>query len=81
MSCLSQGQPGPLLVDDDYLRVASTGTTGEEEEKEEDNSDGAIVAGVIVPLVVIATVLGIVIFIWYYRLVYSYMQCIVWQKF
>ena len=64
VSLLSQGQPGPLILDDDYLRVASTGIT----EEEEDSSAGAIAAGVIVPLLVIAAaVAGVLIFIWYYR--------------
>ena len=35
---LPQGQPGPLILDDDFLRVASTGITVEEE----DDSNGVI---------------------------------------
>ena len=35
---LPQGQPGPLILDDDFLRVASTGITIEEE----DDSNGVI---------------------------------------
>ena len=65
MFLLSQGQPGPLILDDDFLTVASTGIT---EEEEEDSNIGAIVAGVIVPLlVIVAVVIGIALFIWYYR--------------
>ena len=61
---LPQGQPGPLILDDNFLRVALTGIT----EEEEDSNGGAIAAGVIVPLLVItAAVVGVIIFIWYYR--------------
>ena len=63
MILLPQGQPGPLILDDNFLRVASTGIT-----EEEDSNGGAIAAGVIVPLLVItAAVVGVIIFIWYYR--------------
>ena len=64
VSLLPQGQPGPLILDDNFLRVASTGIT----EEEDDSNGGAIAAGVIVPLLVItAAVVGVIIFIWYYR--------------
>ena len=63
---LSQGQPGPLIVPDGYLRVTTTGITPEPED--DGTNGGAIAAGVIVPLLVIgAAVAGVIIFIWYYR--------------
>ena len=59
---LSQN-PGPLLVDNDYLGVVVTGIT-----PEEDSNAGAIAAGVIIPLIIIAAIIvAIIVFIWYYR--------------
>ena len=65
VSLLSQGQPGPIIVPNDYLRVTTTGITVKPED--DGTNGGAIAAGVIVPLLVIgAAVAGVIIFIWYY---------------
>ena len=58
------------MVDNQFLRVASTGITPGPED--DGTNGGAIAAGVIVPLLVIgAAVAGVIIFIWYYRLVHT----------
>ena len=49
--------PGPLLLDDVYLRVVSTGVAREKMK----NNAVTIAAGVIVPLLAIIAIVGIII--------------------